>query len=92
MNKISDIIQLENVLKVIENQAAGSDYRDPGKYFLSIFGTPKTKEIWGWRFEGHHISFNFSVYDKKLVAGTPLLSRLQPGVRKRRTTERQRGA
>lgn len=80
VNKISDIIQLENVLKVIENQAAGSDYRDPGKYFLSIFGTPKTKEIWGWRFEGHHISFNFSVADKKLVAGTPSFLGSNPAV------------
>lgn len=78
--KVSEIIELENVLKVLENQAATSDYRDPGKYFLSIFGTPEAKAIWGWRFEGHHVSFNFSASDNKLVAGTPSFLGSNPGI------------
>lgn len=78
--KVSEIIALENVLKVLENQSATSDYRDPGKYYLSIFGTPEAGAIWGWRFEGHHISFNFSASDKKLVAGTPSFLGSNPAI------------
>lgn len=80
VTKVSDIIQLENVLKVLENQPEGSTYRDPGKYFLSIFGKPAPAEIWGWRFEGHHISFNFSASDGKLVSGTPSFLGSNPAV------------
>src|SRR4051794_24902374 len=69
--KVSQIMQLENVLKVIENRKDNDHYRDPGNYYLIIFGVPGDSTIWGWRLEGHHVSFNFSAKDKKLVAGTP---------------------
>lgn len=68
--KVSEIMELENVLRTIENRTDDT-YRNQGKYFLTIFGIPGDKNIWGWRLEGHHIAFNFSVADKKLVAGTP---------------------
>lgn len=80
VKKVSDIIQLENVLKVLEQQPAGSNYRDPGRYFISIFGKPKQDSIWGWRFEGHHISFNFSATDAILVAGTPSFLGSNPAI------------
>ncbi|MEJ7678236.1 MAG: DUF3500 domain-containing protein [Segetibacter sp.] len=64
-------MELENVLKEIENRKADDHYRDPGKYNLTIFGLPGNNTTWGWRFEGHHICFNFSAKDKKLVSGTP---------------------
>ena len=69
--KVSEIMQLDNVLKAIEHRAEADHYRDPEKYYFTIFGVPGDKNIWGWRLEGHHISFNFSVNEKKLVAGTP---------------------
>jgi hypothetical protein len=68
--KVSEIMELENVLRSIENRSDDA-YRNQGKYFLTVFGVPGDKNIWGWRLEGHHIAFNFSVADKKLVAGTP---------------------
>ena len=71
VRKINDIIELENILKVLENRKADDHFRDPGKYHLAIFGEPGEKKIWGWRFEGHHVSFNFSSKDNTLVAGTP---------------------
>jgi len=45
--------------------------RDPGKYFFSIFGTPSTRDTWGWRVEGHHVSLNFTVVNGTLVSGSP---------------------
>jgi hypothetical protein len=68
--KTVDITQLENVLHVLENQS-NNEYRNAGKYFFTIFEKPNAKGIWGWRFEGHHISLNFSTTDNKLVSGTP---------------------
>jgi len=66
--KTTAIIKLEGILRDIEG--SGSDYRDPGKYFFSIFGNP-IDSIWGWRIEGHHISLNFSSLNNELVSGTP---------------------
>lgn len=69
--KTKEIMQLEVVLKELEKRKPEDNYRDPGNYHFTIFGNPSTKSIWGWRFEGHHISFNFSFNRKTLVAGTP---------------------
>ena len=70
-NKTYSIIQLENVLREVENRSANDTHRDPGNYSFSIFGNPATDAIWGWRLEGHHIAFNFSSEDNRLVSGTP---------------------
>src|SRR5688500_3388714 len=70
-NKTIAIIELEAVLRDVENRPANDDYRDPGKYYFSIFGKPAADAIWGWRLEGHHISFNFSTKNNQLVSGTP---------------------
>jgi hypothetical protein len=71
VKKVDEIMQLENILKEIENRKAEDHYRDPGKYNVAIFGLPENGTAWGWRFEGHHICFNFSAEDNKLVSGTP---------------------
>ena len=68
--KTTAIIKLENVLREVEGRPAGDTYRDPGNYRFSIFGNP-SDSIWGWRLEGHHISFNFSAQNNSLVSGTP---------------------
>ena len=70
-NKASSIIQLENILREVESRPSNDTYRDAGNYFFSIFGNPATDKIWGWRLEGHHVAFNFSSKDNRLVSGTP---------------------
>jgi hypothetical protein len=69
--KTKEIMQLELVLKELEKRKPEDNYRDPGNYHFTIFGNPSPNNIWGWRFEGHHISFNFSFNKKILVSGTP---------------------
>jgi hypothetical protein len=71
VQKVNDIMQLELILKELENRKADDHRRDPLKYFVTIFGIPSANTIWGWRFEGHHISFHFSANKNQLVAGTP---------------------
>ena len=77
--KTIDIINLENVLKVLENRT-DNDYRNSGKYYIIIFGDPQSKSSWGWRFEGHHISLSFSSMNNTLVSGTPGFLGANPAV------------
>jgi len=69
--KASAIMSLEKVLKVMENRAENDHYRDTGKYFFTIFNDPSEKGIWGWRLDGHHLSFSFCSESNRLVSGTP---------------------
>ena len=73
-------MQLDNILKELENRKPDDHFRDPGKYFISIFGIPSDKTIWGWRFEGHHVAFHFSADKKQLVSGTPSFLGANPAI------------
>jgi hypothetical protein len=77
--KTTAVIKLENVLREVEGRPAGDTYRDPGNYHFSIFGNP-SDSIWGWRLEGHHISFNFSSQNNLLVSGSPGFLGANPAV------------
>jgi hypothetical protein len=71
--KVTSIIQLEDVLKVME--AGGRFPRNKEEYLFSIFGTPGPKGPWGWRIEGHHISVRFTINDGSItnhVASSPM--------------------
>jgi hypothetical protein len=68
--KAQAVMQLELILKELE-QDKGPNRRDPTNYFVTIFGEPSAEKSWGWRFEGHHLSFNFTVIDGKHVFFTP---------------------
>src|SRR5690606_37021285 len=65
--KAMQIMTLESVLRELEKNPV---YRDPGKYYVSIFGKPGDEKGWGWKFEGHHLSLNYTVVGGK-VAVTP---------------------
>ncbi|GAA0531107.1 DUF3500 domain-containing protein [Chitinophaga japonensis] len=78
--KATAIIALESILKVLEGRDPGDDYRDPGKYYFTIFGTPGPAQPWGWRVEGHHVSLNFSAAGNSLVAATPAFLGSNPAI------------
>lgn len=71
--KTLQVRSLEEVLYLFEG--GEEDYRrnrrHPHKYHVTIFGTPAPTGLWGWRFEGHHLSLNFSVQDGVIVSSTP---------------------
>src|SRR6266513_3631478 len=77
--KTNAIIGLEDILRIVEGRPQDDQYRDYGKYYISIFGNPSAS-IWGWRFEGHHISLNFSSKDDHLVSVTPSFFGANPAV------------
>ena len=68
--KVTTIIALDNVLDVIEGRIAPA-IRDPGRYFLSIYGDPASPP-WAFQFEGHHVSLNFTLGEGGVVSPTPL--------------------
>ena len=78
----TDIIALENVLRAIEPARTGANaiVRDPELYFVSIYGEPGAKTPWGWKFEGHHISVNFTLVDGKPVVFAPSFFGSNPAV------------
>ena len=73
--KATTIISLEKVLHDLENQ---NPRRDPELYFLSIFGNPGPRGTWGWRFEGHHLSINFTIVNGQFISGTPVFMGANP--------------
>ena len=78
--KVNGIIELETVLKALEKRTPADNYRDPLNYHISIFGEPSSSKEWGWRFEGHHISLNFSSLKGVLVSSTPSFLGSNPGI------------
>ncbi len=58
--KVEDIRQLEAILTILEKRAPENNYRNPALYFVAIFGEPADTTAWGWRFEGHHLSLNYT--------------------------------
>jgi hypothetical protein len=78
--KATDVIALESILREAEGRGPDDTYRDPKKYFFTIFGTPSKEQPWGWRLEGHHISLNFTSLDNKIQSSTPSFFGSNPGV------------
>src|SRR5579864_1242920 len=64
--KAHTIMSLEEILFIAEKD--GDMERDPGKYFVSIFGEPSEHGTWGYRFEGHHVSLNYTIVDGKIAS------------------------
>ena len=66
--KAETIRQLEVILAGIERDPVR---RDPDLYYFTIFGAPTAKGTWGWRFEGHHVSLNWTFVQGRSVVPTP---------------------
>ncbi len=66
--KVVNIIELEIVLRELETFGW---MRDPERYHLTVYGAPDRAQRWGWRFEGHHLSLNFTLAGDKLAVDTP---------------------
>jgi hypothetical protein len=70
---VATVMGLENVEDRLESWT--SDWgrergRDPGMYYLRVFGSPGDG-AWGWRCGGHHVSLNYTVVDGRVRSCTP---------------------
>ncbi|QYN39633.1 DUF3500 domain-containing protein [Pseudonocardia sp. DSM 110487] len=71
---VATVLGLENVLDRTEGFTVDFGWdrgRDPGRYFLRVFGEPGGQAPWGWRFGGHHVSLHNLVVDGRVAATTP---------------------
>jgi hypothetical protein len=78
---VATTMGLENVLDHAEGFTSMFDRdrgRDPGRYYLRVFGEAGGERPWGWRFGGHHVSLNNLVVDGVLVATTPCFMGADP--------------
>jgi hypothetical protein len=78
---VATTMGLENVLDRVEGFVTRFDRergRDPGLYYLRVFGEPGGEEPWGWRFGGHHVSLNNLVVGGELVSATPCFMGADP--------------
>ena len=67
-SKAETIRTLERILAELEQNPVR---RDPDLYYVTIFGEPSAEGTWGWRFEGHHISLNWTLVGGRSIASTP---------------------
>ncbi|MEU1387233.1 MULTISPECIES: DUF3500 domain-containing protein [unclassified Nonomuraea] len=70
---VATVMGMENILDQVEGWGSALGRRrgrDPGQYWLRLFGRPGDR-VWAWRFGGHHISLNNVIIDGKAVATTP---------------------
>jgi hypothetical protein len=68
--KVEAIRALETVLREVENDTAGA-VRNPDRYFFTVFGEPGEKGVWGLRYEGHHVSLNWTIIDGRVASSSP---------------------
>jgi hypothetical protein len=71
------IMSLEGILADLEGAKAAM-VRNPGWYFVTVFGEPSNTGSWGWRFEGHHMSVNYTLDKGEVVSATPLMFGANP--------------
>jgi len=80
---LATIIGLDNVLDHAEGWTAdwGRERgRDPGLYYLRVFGEPGSSAPWGWRFGGHHVSLNNLIAGGVVRSTTPCFLGADPAV------------
>lgn len=66
--KAERVMLLQDVLR--DEIGKGSADRNSERFSMLIFGTPGDV-LWGWRFEGHHLTLNYTLRGNEVVSVTP---------------------
>jgi len=74
-SKVVSVMAMEHVWRALMPGMA--DLFDPERFCFKVFGTPGER-AWGWQFEGHHVSLNFTVVDGRWVSPTPCMLGSEP--------------
>lgn len=78
-DKARKIMELEHILNVLENERNSNRFtRDPGFYFVTLYGQPTAEGKWGLSIEGHHLSLNFVVDKNEVISSTPAFFAANP--------------
>lgn len=74
--------QIHDLEQVLYEMSGNSAMRDPGQYYVAIYGDPLKDSLWLWSFEGHHLSLNFIICDE-VVSIAPQFLGASPATIKR---------
>ena len=77
MRKAENIMVLQDVLRDLGD---GPRDRNRDRFSIAFFGTPGAGRLWGWRFEGHHLSLSFTLLGDRVVSVTPSCFSSNPNV------------
>jgi hypothetical protein len=77
MRKAEKIMVLQDVLRDLGD---GPRDRNRDRFSIAFFGTPGAGRLWGWRFEGHHLSLSFTLLGDRVVSVTPSSFSSNPNV------------
>jgi hypothetical protein len=80
---VRSIRLLEEAVRHKEEQRFGWLYlwggsRDPGRYFLALFGEPRDDAPWAYRYDGHHVSLNVTLVPGHVPSTSPLFLGAEP--------------
>ncbi len=81
--KMNTIRSLEREVAALEDGLFGFFFdrmRDTRRYFLTVFGTPGDDGPWAMRFDGHHLSLNWTAIPDAPLSATPLFFGGQPRI------------
>ncbi len=70
--KVTTIMEMENLLKALEEGKTGTPLRDAERYYFTVFGKPEAEGKWGLSIEGHHMSLNFVIEKGEVTSFSPL--------------------
>ncbi len=73
--KAQQIPLLEDILRGMEN----NPWRDDKRYWTAVFGEPGS-DVWGLRYEGHHITLNYTLKGGEIVSSSPQFIGTNPHV------------
>lgn len=69
LDKAMNIMLQQDILR--DEWGKGAPDRNRERFSVQIFGTPAATGAWSWRWEGHHLSLNFTVLDDEVISTTP---------------------
>lgn len=81
--KVETIMSLEVEVERRDREAGGLRslarfIRNPRRYYVALFGPPRSEAPFGLRVEGHHLSLNWTVLPDGAVSTTPFFLGSQP--------------
>jgi hypothetical protein len=77
LGQIAAIMALDYPLNASEDYRQ-TEWRDPVRYWITIYGEPSDSGTWSWHFEGHHVVISHVVIDGEVVSSTPLFLGANP--------------
>ncbi|PWE53441.1 hypothetical protein DEM27_26200 [Metarhizobium album] len=76
--RLTDVLAAEAFL----SQAPGAERNGwfPENYWISFYGTPSGRDLWGWSFGGHHLALNISFNKGQISTISPSFVGTEPAI------------